>query len=439
MESGMSRRLNPLETARRRAARTGRLIDFSVASFSAAGLGWPEELYERAWRLWREDRRYTPSGRGGPRARSAVAAVYTREGLPVDPDDVVLTAGSSVSYQLIFSVLRRITGSTAIALPLPGYPLFEGILNPLGMEPVWYHCPPERGFLPQMEEIEALLTDPATRPAALVLISPNNPAGITYPDELIAGIAGICEGSAVPLIVDEVFSLYRPADAPFVVHAAPEAPEAQEAGGATAAAGHYPAADPGRLEESRRTTAPAAPVIHLNGLSKLCAAPEIKLGWIVLSGGSPGDRAALTEALDTEHDTYLTLSGLGEAAAVAFLEGEAPRRQWEALRLAVEAGRKAMVSALAGLPGVQPASVDSGIHVPFRLDPIVAAERVGSVDDEAIAVRMVEDAGVLVHPGYFYGLDYPRFAGGPWFVASSLITADALDRGIEELKGFFGE
>jgi alanine-synthesizing transaminase len=179
-----------------------------------------------------------------------------------------------------------------------------------------------------------------------------------------------------------------------------------------------------------------APLIHLNGLSKLCAAPEIKLGWIVISGGSPEDRAELVDALDTEHDTYLTLSGIGEVAAIAFLEGEAPPRRWYELRLAVEAARDAMVTALSRLPGIEPAPVDSGIHVPFRLDPLVAAERAGSVDDETIAVRMVEQVGLLVHPGYFYGLDYPAFADGPWFVASSLISRDTLERGIEGLRVF---
>jgi aspartate/methionine/tyrosine aminotransferase len=160
----------------------------------------------------------------------------------------------------------------------------------------------------------------------------------------------------------------------------------------------------------------------------------MKLGWIILSGGSPGVRAALADALDTEHDTYLTLSGLGEAAAVAFLEGEAPRHEWEALRHAVKSGRQRMVTALAALPGVEPVPVDSGIHVPFRMDPLVAVDRIGTVDDEMIALRIVERAGVLVHPGYFYGLDYPDFAGGPWFVASSLVTTDDLQRGVAGLR-----
>jgi alanine-synthesizing transaminase len=429
MESGMSPRLNPLERVRRRAAAAGQLIDLSATSFAAAGLRWPEELYQRAWRLWRDDPGYTPSGRGSVRARGAVSAVYTREGLAVDPEDVVLTAGSSVSYHLVFSVLRRTTGATAVALPLPGYPLFEGILNPLGMEPVWYHCPPENGFLPQPEEIETLLADPSRRLAALVLISPNNPAGITYPDDLIAEIGGLCAAAGVQLIMDEVFSLFRPAGAPYVVHS-PGGPP-----GLAGPAGPKPSGSR-KVEQPNRNPEGTAPLIHLNGLSKLCAAPEIKLGWIVISGGSPEDRAELVDALDTEHDTYLTLSGIGEVAAIAFLEGEAPPRRWYELRLAVEAARDAMVTALSRLPGIEPAPVDSGIHVPFRLDPLVAAERAGSVDDETIAVRMVEQVGLLVHPGYFYGLDYPAFADGPWFVASSLISRDTLERGIEGLRVF---
>lgn len=343
-------------------------------------------MYRATWTEWRRNPTYTPTGRGGTPARSVVAA---EAGATVDPDDVLLTAGSSISYHLLFSVLRRRSAASTVALPLPGYPLFEGILSPIGMEPVWYHCHPEAGFLPDLSEIERLMAGSQPAPAALVLISPNNPAGVTYPNATVGAIVDICAAAGVTVILDEVFSLFRPGpvERDLVVH---------------------------------DTAGSSVPVAHLNGLSKLCAAPEVKLGWIIVSGGDRTARSRLVEALDTEHDTYLSLSGFAEAAVEPFIAGDAARYARRSMRERVNDLRGSMVRELESLPGLHLSDGGSGIHIPIRLDPVGAAEQFGTLDDEAIAVEILNATGVYLHPGYFYGLDFPRFSGAPWFVVSAL-------------------
>jgi len=391
--------MNPVERARRRAAAEGRIRSLANTSFAAAGIRWPEEMYRAAWAAWRAHPTYTPTGRGGITARSVVASATA-----VDPDDIILTAGSSISYHLLFSIPRRRAAAT-VALPVPGYPLFEGILSPLGMEPVWYRCLPENGFLPQLSEIEQLVNGPHLPPAALVLISPNNPAGVTYPDRLIAAIVDRCADAGVTVILDEVFSLFRPdlGERDIVAH---------------------------------DTSESSVPVVHLNGLSKLCVAPEVKLGWIIVSGGDSATRAHLTEALDTEHDTYLSLSGFAEAAVEPFIAGDAAGQARGAIRERVDYLRGAMVAELDALPGVYPAPGHSGIHIPLQIDPVVAAERFGTLDDEAIAVEILNATGVYLHPGYFYGLDAPQFSGSPWFVASALTDDETRSEAAAALQRF---
>ena len=389
----MPESMNPVEIARHRATAEGRLRSLVNTSFAAAGIRWPEEMYRAAWEAWRRHPTYTPAGRGSATARAVVAA---EAGTAVDPEDVLLTAGSSISYHLLFSVLRRRTTVPTVALPLPGYPLFEGILSPLGMEPVWYHCHPEAGFLPDLSEIERLIAGSQPTPAALVLISPNNPAGVTYPDATIDAIINACAAAGVTVILDEVFSLFRPG--------------------------------PGEHDlVTHDTCGSSVPVVHLNGLSKLCVAPEVKLGWIIVSGGDSAARSRLMEALDTEHDTYLSLSGFAEAAAKPFIAGDAARHARRTVRDRVNDLHGAMVRELQSIPGLYLSQGDSGIHIPVRLDPIVAAERFGTLDDEAIAVEILNATGVYLHPGYFYGLDLPRFSGAPWFVVSAL--TDEVTRG----------
>ena len=407
----MADSLNPLEAARRTAASEGRELSLISTRFADAGLTWPEERYRTAWHRWRSQPAYTADGRGAPGARSAIAAAYSAEGLAVEPDGLILTGGSSISYQLLFSVLRDAGGGATVALPLPGYPLFEGILQPLGMTPTWYRCPPETGFLPDLDSVDAVLAGPGSAasdptpgrpPAALVLISPNNPAGITYPDSLVAEIARRCASAGTLLILDEVFSLFRDGTTGSVaVHRPPET---------------------------------GAPIAHLNGVSKLCAAPEVKLGWIAVEGGDPVAREELLDALDTAHDTYLTLSGFAEAATGAFVADREAGAAHEELRRRVAELRRETLGAVGSVPWIEPTDADSGIHIPVRIDPVFAAERFGTVDDEAIATRLVRETGVFLHPGSFYGLDHPAFTGGPWGIVSAITPPAVRDAAVATLR-----
>jgi aspartate/methionine/tyrosine aminotransferase len=53
--------------------------------------------------------------------------------------------------------------------------------------------------------------------------------------------------------------------------------------------------------------------------------------------------------------------------------------------------------------------------------------------DEDLAVRLVEERGVTVHPGYFFG-----FGGDGWLVVSLLGPEEEFRRGVGEICGIFG-
>ncbi len=399
--------VNPLERARLVREAAGDLINLVDSDFAHAGLAWPAKLYGAAWKAWRAKPEYRPTGRGSPDARRAVAAFLSEDSAPIDADEVVLTAGSSVSYHLLFSLFRdraraRMTyeaeDAPAVALPVPGYPLFDGLLNAVGVRPAWYYCTPQHDFLPDPREIERLVRPP--RPlAALVMISPNNPAGVTYPAHVIADILDICSDADVPVLFDEVFSLYRSGDLPSSV--------VRRADVSTS----VPRGPQGRGEH---------PTVHLNGVSKLCAAPEVKLAWIAVRGGTRARRAELVDQLDTRHDDYLTLSGFAEAAAAPFLTDPRAYRRRREFRDMINARRSYAIRHLAAVDGWEVPGTDSGIHVPVRLDPVYASRIFGTMDDERIAVALVERSGIYLHPGYFYGFDRSQFGGGPWFVITAL-------------------
>jgi len=397
----------PLEQTRRVQAASGRLIDLADSDFRSAGLTMPEELYASAWELWRSRPRYEPSGAGGARARRAVAEFLTSDGLPTEPEQVILTSGSSISYQLLFAALPppRTThvGGESIALPTPAYPLFEDLCRGAGLRPVWYRLSARDRYNPDRESLVSALTE---SPRAIVVISPNNPTGAIHDGDALADLVGTAAARGVPIISDEVFSAFRDeATLPRAAH-------------------HLPASTPG-----------AGPIASLNGLSKLCAAPEVKLGWIALHGDADAV-AALRDDLDTLHDTLLTVSGAAESFARVFLSAAAaPAR--EAIARGIDERRSLLGQTLSSIPGVHLEVSRGGVHLVFALTAELVAERFGSTDDETVARAILSATGVHVHPGYLYRLDSREGSIDPQFVISCVHDPDRIAEAGERLYRVF--
>ncbi|MFW5643312.1 MAG: pyridoxal phosphate-dependent aminotransferase [Alkalispirochaeta sp.] len=413
--------LNALERARIRIIRDrGReaVIDLCNSSFRVAGITPSEEIYRLAWEMWRRNPEYIPSGRGGEDIRRRVAEFYRERGVGVEVDQVVVTAGSSVSYHLVFSILRgEGAGRPAgVALPLPGYPLFEDIARDAGVEMIPYYCAPHAGFLPDPGEIEDALRSGAR---GVVVISPNNPTGIVVPEGILSEIAGMCSRYGAVLIIDEVF-------AEFVGD-----------GGARPSGGD----DPGGVPLLPSVAEGGCIVLRLHGLSKLAAAPEVKLGWIAVTGSDPRERSRWSDALDRHHDTYLTVSGYAEAFGRAVLGTSAGHRGIAVVREGVLNGQVELDRWVRDAPYLEDlaaGSVRGGIHRVLRIEQTVVAARIGSLDDEQIAVSILERAGILVHPGYLYGMEGEPFGLGPWFVVTALHQSGTVSIVADRLHDLFG-
>lgn len=74
-----------------------------------------------------------------------------------------------------------------------------------------------------------------------------------------------------------------------------------------------------------------------------------------------------------------------------------------------------------------------GIHAILRLDRGVARSYFGSADDEEIAVSLVKNTGVHLHPGYLYGIEEED----PEFVMSFLSTPEKFREGFRRISRFF--
>ncbi len=146
------------------------------------------------------DTGYTQSA-GLPGLREAVSAHYTAAyGVAVDPEDIVVTQGTSPAMLLVFGAL--LDPGDEVIVSDPCYPAYPNYVNFLGGVPVTVRVRPEEGFRFRPEEIRAAIT-PKTR--AIMVNSPCNPTGTVLPPEDLAGLASIAEEHGIWIVSDEIY------------------------------------------------------------------------------------------------------------------------------------------------------------------------------------------------------------------------------------------
>ncbi|MFC4785554.1 pyridoxal phosphate-dependent aminotransferase [Nocardioides sp. MAHUQ-72] len=162
--------------------------------------GAPVPVLEEAVRLLRsgEALGYTPAT-GILELREAIAGHHRRtHGIEVDPDEVVVTTGSSGGFLLAF--LAAFEAGDRVAMARPGYPCYRNVLTALGCEVVEIPTGPATRFQPTVEQVARI---PDVK--GLVLASPANPTGTMLLPAELADLAAWCDENRVQLISDEIY------------------------------------------------------------------------------------------------------------------------------------------------------------------------------------------------------------------------------------------
>ena len=318
------------------------------------GFQTPPHLVEAVERAIRDGHNgYAPSV-GIPAARQAVANECQRRGMPLDPDRVVITAGTSEGIELALTALAG--PGDEVLVPVPTYPLYTAVLAKVGARAVFYQTRPENGWLPDPQEIRSLLT-PATR--ALVVIDPNNPTGASYPVQIRRQLLEIADEHNVPLLADEVY-----ADLAF------EGPV-----------------------DAIAKIDPDAPVITFSSLSKAYLAPGWRSGWLAVGRSSRLDD--VLAAIKKLADGRLCSTAPMEYAIVAALDGD--RTHQARFRAELKARSDITTSRLNAIPGmsvVAPAAA-------FYAMPKVKLP--AGTTDEQYVLELLRATGILCVYGSGFG------------------------------------
>ena len=120
--TGWSLTPNALSLALSRLRAEGsQILDLTESNPTRVGIRYPPELLGPL--ADSQGLVYDPSPKGLLGARQAVARVYAEKGVSLDPDQILLAAGTSEAYSFLFRLLCN--PGDSILVPKPSYPLLE--------------------------------------------------------------------------------------------------------------------------------------------------------------------------------------------------------------------------------------------------------------------------------------------------------------------------
>ncbi|MEX2116570.1 MAG: pyridoxal phosphate-dependent aminotransferase, partial [Bacteroidota bacterium] len=144
---------------------------------------------------------YSPS-QGIIELRRAVAEyVSATRGIPVDPAEVVIVPGGKPI--IFYSILACIDEGDEVVYPLPGYPIYESMINFVGGKPVPLRLREEKNFSFDIEELRSKISD---RTRMVIVNSPHNPTGGVIPKQDLHEIAELALKHDFWVLSDEIYS-----------------------------------------------------------------------------------------------------------------------------------------------------------------------------------------------------------------------------------------
>src|SRR5271165_2617882 len=149
-----------------------------------------------------ETHRY-PTNRGRDDFRGAVRDFYARRfDVKLDPEHEIIPAIGAKEAIFNLNLAFLDPGDYALAAD-PGYPVYTAGPWLAGAEPVLMALRPDRGFTPDLEEIDP---DVARRAKLMYLNYPNNPTGAVVPEGFFARVVEFAREHDVLIVHDNSYS-----------------------------------------------------------------------------------------------------------------------------------------------------------------------------------------------------------------------------------------
>jgi aspartate aminotransferase len=251
---------------------------------------------------------YTPTA-GLPELREAIAAKTVRDsGLEVAASQVLVTNGGKQAVEEAFAAL--LDPGDEVLLLAPYWTTYPEAVRMAGGVPVEVLATAESGYKVSVDQLDVALT-PRTK--VLLFVSPSNPTGAVYDEAETRAIATWADERGLWVVADEIYE--------HLVYAGAEARS-------------VPALVPALRERC----------VIVNGVAKTYAMTGWRVGWLI------GPPDVVKAATNMQSHSTSNVCNVAQRAALAALRG--PLDCVVEMRAVYDRRRRAIVSALAALPGV---------------------------------------------------------------------------------------
>src|SRR5438105_6583520 len=323
---------------------------------------------------------YYTSALGLPELRESIAAHYASHyGIDVDPERVIVTAGSSAALLLVTALL--VNRDDRILLADPGYPCTRHFIRVLEGEPVGIPVGPDSKYQLTADLVEA---NWSAHTRGVVVASPSNPTGTSIPRDELRRVVDAVARLGGRLIVDEIYLGLTYDHAP------------------------------------RSALDIADDAFVISSFSKYFNMTGWRLGWIVAPKQHVRDLEKLAQNL------YISPATLSQRAALACFRPDT-LAILEERRQAFRARRDVLVPALRELGFGIPVMPDGGFFVYADCSPFCA-------DSERFCRDVLEGAGVAITPG----IDFGRHRANAHVRFAYTIGQLKIEEGIARLARFLG-
>jgi alanine-synthesizing transaminase len=345
-----------MDRARQMEEEGQKIIKLNIGNLAVFGFDSPEEIRQDMIRNLPNSAGYSDS-KGIFGARKAVMHETQIQGIKgVTLDDIYL--GNGASELIVMATNALLDDGDELLLPAPDYPLWTAAASLSGGTPVHYLCDESKGWMPDIEDIRAKITQ---RTKGIVVINPNNPTGALYSDALLKSIVDIARQHGLVIFADEVYDkvLYDG-----VKHTAI-----------------------GSLSEDVLT-------LTFNSLSKSYRSCGYRAGWMVVSGDKRCARDYI-EGLNMLSNMRLCSNVPGQWAIQTALGG------YQSINdLVGEGGRLRRQRDLAyelivAIPGVTCVKPSAALYMFPKLDPAIYPIE----DDQQFFMEMLQETKVMLVQG----------------------------------------
>lgn len=369
------------EALSRHHAAKKRLIDLSASNPTDCGFHYNQKAILKALSQ-PAALRYEPNPRGLLAPRRAVANYHAPNGKIVAAEDVFLTTGTSEAYGFILRLLCN--PGDEILVPEPSYPLLNFLAEIQDVKLVRYPLIYDHGWQIDFHGLELAIT---SHTRAVVVVNPNNPTGNFAKESEKARLNEICSARQMAIIADEVFL-----DFPL-----------------------------GAVRPLSFATNTETLTFTMSGASKICGLPQMKTSWFITGGPEELKSEALAR-MEVIADTYLSMSTPVQLAIPTFLQQRGGFQKQVMAR--VRGNLKELDRQLSRQKACGRLEVEGGWNAVLRVP--------ATHSDENVAIALLAEKGVYLHPGHFY--DFPSDG----FMIVSLITPEKkFAEGIERVLSVF--